>query len=263
MILADNTLTVPEQVQAGMWPGAETWSKFGVGNVTTNWSTVYSAGADPGLYDWDTLDQNPRRIAVASTDPDDNTLGVGAKFVSVEGTDQNQERYTEIIPLTGQTPSESVGVFSSVYRMENISDQDMQGQCYAGAFDAVWTGGEPDAIVAHINNGYNQSQMVLYRVPKGYRVMVYRATITTKNKEGESGFYFRSNGHGKTPKTVFANKIPYLMNGAPIEIDVQRMPFTVPFGVDLELRAKADLSTMLIACNLTGILMPERYFPGP
>ena len=106
----------------------------------------YSAGASPGLYNWDELDLNPRKVAVASTDPDDALAGTGAKWVTIEGTDENQERLSETIMLDGQTPVESVGLFSSIYRMENTSDQDMQGQCYTGASDAVWVGGEPDVV---------------------------------------------------------------------------------------------------------------------
>ena len=257
-----SNLTVPEQVQAGLWPGAMTWSKFGVGLVTTAWSTVYSAGSDPGLYNWDELDLNPRRVAIASTDPDDTLLGTGAKFIYIEGTGIDHSISSETIELNGQTPVESVYEYNSIYRMENTSDQDLQGQCYTGAFDAVWVGGEPDVVIGHINDGYNQSQMVLYRVPAGFRLMVYRVTITSKNKEGEAGFYIRSNGHKEgVPKTVFANKVPYMLSGGPIPVDVQRLPFTIMHGFDIELRAKSDLSTMLIACNLTGVLMPEHYFP--
>lgn len=253
----DLDLTLPELVRLGYFPGAEPWGKFGAGTVTTSWSTIYSAGADPGLYQYLT---EAKLIAVASTDVDDAFTGTGCKFVTIEGEDANMNFQSETIQTDGQTPVSSTKEFLRVTRVENKSDQDCQGQLYVGAADDTWVGGEPGTILGHINDGYNQSQMALYTVPKGFDLWVYNATFSSANKEGEIGLYVRSHGFLSIPKTVFANKVPYEIGGF-LPVNVQRVPFVIPEGTEFEIRGKATTGSMRVTVNMSGVLMPTKYRP--
>lgn len=256
--LGDLNLSIPELVEMGYFPGAKPWTKFGVGNVTTAWSTVFSAGADPGLYIYH-LDITPATISVASDDTDDDDGGTGCELVQITGLDANLDEQEEIIVMNGQSPASGSKIFRRIHRIENVSEQDAQGQIYVGTSTGGWTLGVPNEILGHLDNGYNQSQMVLYTVPRGYRLMFFNGQATTAGKAGEFGFYIRSHGHGATPKTVFANKVPYFIDGF-VAIDSQRVPFVLPYGAEFEVRARADSASMFIAVNLNGVLMPERYF---
>ena len=257
-------MSLPLMIKAGQFPGADgSWSKFGTGNVTTAWSTVFSAGANPGLYVY-ALDGDPSTVAIASTDVDDTALGAGCTTVRVGGLDELGRDQSETFTTSGQTPVTGTKLFSRVFRVENMTlnpGQDCQGQLYVGRSDAVWVGGEPDVILGHMNDGYNQSQMVMYTVPKDFTLLVFRVTITTANKTGEAGFYFRNSGLLDGIQTTWVNKVPYYLSGSPLGIDVQQTPFQVNSGVEFELRAKSDQSVMGVACNITGVLMPNRYFP--
>jgi len=253
----DLNMTLPHMVAAGQFPGALEWRKFGAGTVTTSWSTVYSAGANPGLYQYMSA---PEKVSVASTDTDDALGGTGGEFVSIEGLDEDLNMLSEIILLDGQTPVESTYVYIRVMRVENVSTQDIQGQCYVGPSSASWLGGEPDHILGHINDGYNQSQLALYTVPKEYTLMVDNFVVTTAAKEGEVGVYIRGTGLLDLPLTVFANKVPFEIAGA-IVISTAHHPFMIPSGAEFEIRARASQASMRVTANMTGILMPNRYFP--
>lgn len=251
-------LSLPEMVDLGYFPGAERWNKFGAGIVGTTFNTVYSAGASPGLYNYLPKGVN-KKLKLASTDIDDTSGGAGGSKIIIYGQDAEQNRFNEIVILNGQTPVETLKEYNYIYRMQNLSEEDVQGQVYAGPTDAVWVGGEPDHILGHINDGYNQSQMALYRVPKGYRLMIYNLILTSGNKEGEAGLYVRSGINPEGSLTCFANKVPYEINGV-IPVNVQGIPFSLPYGAEFEIRAKSAVGTMRITANMSGVLMPERYF---
>ena len=259
--LGDLNTNLAELVMLGAIPGASRWSKYGAGTVTTEWSTIHSAGLNPGLYQYLTV---PEKLGFASTDPDDAFGGTGAETIIVYGLDQDMKQVHEIVQMNGQTPVESFYTYFRISRIINISKEphNIQGQLYAGPYGGVWIGGEPDNILAHVNDGYNQTQLCIYSVPPKYNLLVYTLSMTCGSKDVEIGAYIRPDVEPSgNPLPVFANKVPYeLSAGSSILTNVQNIPFMIPAGAEFEMRGRALLSSTRVTVNVSGLLIPEAHF---
>lgn len=253
-------VSLPEAVSLGLIPGAKEWSKFAFGQVGTSLSTIYSSTIAADLYTY--LD-SPETVSVASTDPDDALGGLGAERVIVFGLDAEGKRISETIELAGQTPVPTTKIFSRIYRVINISkySHDTQGQIYVGPTSAVWTAGEPDQDLAHINNGNNQTQMGVDTVPKGYWLFGYNLVIATDSaRRVEIQLVARSSDPSDlTNCGVFATKANWLQYRDKTNVPISRNPFVLPPLTDIEFRGIADTGTDNVSVNTSGVLIPERY----
>jgi hypothetical protein len=202
-------------------------------------------------------------VGVASTDPDDTLLGAGANIVEISGLCEDGCLHSEYIQLDGQNPVESVVKYSRVFRIMNVSrnGHDVQGQLYAGPFDGVWLAGEPAHILAHINDGYNQTQMALYTVPEDYYLFVYNLVVTTgKDKAMEVAVFARdANIKDNSLSGVMAIKVNWLLYQSPLSIPLSGTPFVFPPLTDFEFRAKTTIASGSVAANAVGVLIPKKY----
>ena len=209
----------------------------------------------------------PEVVSIASTDPDDTILGAGANTVTVGGLCDLGCIHTETIELNGQTPVDTVRKYSRVFRVMNTSKEghDLQGQLYVGPKSTTWTGGEPDHVLAHVNNGNNQTQMALYTVPAGYTLLIYNVVVCShKDKEMEVGVYARgADINDLSNSMVMGLKINWLLYRNIFVNSLGLNPFTFPEHTDFEFRAKnLGTGSERITANATGLLIPNKYITG-
>lgn len=243
-------------------PGASYWGKFGAGIVSNVPSTVFSGTVAGQLVQYP---RSPSTMWMASTDPDDTVAGLGCRFVHVYGLNADLEMINEVVPLNGQTPVGTSNEYFRIYRLHGEDDEDhpIQGQVYLSASGTGWSGGEPPNIYGHINDGYNQSQMGFYTVPKGYKLWLQHWWLSAmKDFEVEMWMVVRSNlKTDGTPNELFRMRSNWGLYRNTIEIDISDTPFVLNSGEEFEIRGKtSSAGTEKVFTTLTGYLVPEKYF---
>lgn len=231
--------------------GGQQITKFGLGLVGTTWGTVWSGNA-AGLY---TYPDGVTDMYVASTDADDNASGAGCQLVNIIGLDPNYEVNIVQIALDGQNPVILPGEWLRVYRMQNISSEghDAQGTISVGY--APFVGGEPTPPpFAEFTPEYNQSQMALLTIPKGYTLLLKRVTASVPTgKECQLGMYVREEGG------VFKNQGIIWLGGSVVNIPADD-PLAIGEKSDLEFRGKVDVASNLVSVIASGLIVRNDHF---
>ena len=242
--------------------GASYWAKFAAGVIGTTPSTIFSAAGVGELYQYL---ESPKKVSVASTNALDNISGPGCQKIQIYGLDENFDTTTEIIELDGQTPVESVNTYVRLYRMMNISlsGHDLLGQAYCGPFDTTWVGGEPEHLLLHINGDLNQTQIGLYTVPRGYKLLV-RNLIFNSHKDREVLLWMvtRSlNSVNEVENPVFRIRSNWGLYRNSATINISDTPLVLNALQEFEVRGQVvTSSTEVVHVNMNGYLIPENYF---
>ena len=143
------------EVAKGNVDGHSSIHKFGANfDIDTNSDpeTIWTQG---GLYPWDSL-ATPQTLYVKSDSSSDTST------LEIQGLDSNWDEIIETVTLTGTTAVTTTNTFRRVYRMEYN-----QGNLNDGVITAHVTSGT-GTVVAHIEEEYAQTLMMVYTVPAGY-----------------------------------------------------------------------------------------------
>ena len=172
--------------------------------------------------------------------------------------------YTEVIQ-TGVTNGQNKVTLTTplrrLYRIFNISSQDIAGTVYAYVDGAI-TGGVPDdptTVRAVVDDGDNQTQMAIYTVPKGYTGYLISADITF-SREITAGASARFVFRVRNPGTVFRvlSRAALLSSGTSVWNFDPRIPLgPLPAGTDMDLRCES-VSANNTGCSGNYILLLER-----
>lgn len=246
----------------GKIPGVRYWSKFAEGLIGTNPSTIMSASPTGALLVYPTSEQT---VWVASTDTDDNIAGTGCRYMKIFGIDKDFNEIDEIIQMQGQTPVESVNKYIRIYRMFNddVEPHDLQGQAYLSLSGAGWVGGEPTTVFCHVNDGNNQSQIGVYTVPAGYKLVIKNWWLNSmKDKEVHMWMVYREDlkCDGVTPEKVFRMRSNWGLYRNNIGIDITSAPLVFDHHTEFEIRGQTLGGTEEVLTTMNGYLVPDRYF---
>ena len=257
-------MTFDEALSMGKVPGAEYWAKFGKGNLGTNFTTVFSTIDRNTVYDY--MDQ-PGSLWFASTDPDDTAGGTGCREITVFGEDENFDRQSEVITMNGQTPVQTVrDNWTRIYRIYNkdFVTHEVQGQIYCSDTGSGWVGGEPSGnILGHIDDGYNQTQMALYTVPRGYKLRISNIWFNSmRDREVEMSFFYREGvdkEEANCPVFRVRTDIGLYRNGQTLGLG--DAPLVLDALSEFEIRGRVITSgNEDVYAVLNGYLVPEKYF---
>lgn len=198
--------------------------KFGynptVGNsYETIWdgANVYTYAATPGV------------ATVTSDDSDDN-----GSTVQVTGLDDNYDIVNETITVGGSAGTQT---FSRVYRAKMITAN--TGDTNQG--DVTVT--VDSTAVAKITEGFGQTLMCVYTVPRGYRAFLNQIDVgAQKDLEHLTRFITRDidNGNVWTTKTLITTRGGFLEKNFV-------SPILIPQKTDIELQGKASATSALSA----------------
>ena len=243
-------------------PGVSYWTKFAAGTVGTSTSTIFSAASTGELY---TYLSSPEKVSVASTNVLDNSSGSGCRQIHLFGQDENFDDVDEIIEMNGQTPVESTYTYVRLYRMRNISlsSHDLLGQAYCGPSSTSWTAGEPDQVLLHIDSDFNQTQIGLYTVPKGFKLVIKTIAFNShKDKEIEMWMAARSlTSVNEAENPVFTGRSNWGLYRNLATVNLEGAPLVLDSLTEFEVRGRvASTGTEQVFVNMNGYLVPEKYF---
>jgi hypothetical protein len=146
----------------GAYGDRYTVHQFGYNSNVNNstFETIWQAG---GLYPFATSGST---LDVVSTEAIDSASGAGARSVVINGLDNNFDRYSETIELSGTTVSQTSGVFTRIYSafVSAVGTWDVTN---SGNISFSQTSG--DALgLAQITAGIGQTELALYTIPRGH-----------------------------------------------------------------------------------------------
>lgn len=251
-----------EALTMGQVPGAEYWGKFATGIVGTTPSTIMSANPAGQLL---TYPSAPQTVWVASNNVNDTELGTGCRYIRIYGLDASFNRINERLALQGQTPVQSTKEYVRIYRMLNddVEPHDCAGQIYLSLSGAGWVAGVPAVAYCHINDGYNQSQIGVYTVPEGYKLMVSNWWLNSmKDREVKMWMVIRDDVKcdGVNPEKVFRMRSNWGLYRDNINIALHDNPFIISSREEFEIRGVTDVTTEEVFTTLNGYLIPKKYF---
>lgn len=186
----------PEQlVEAGVIPGFTRYKKFGrsANLVNGQWTTVWDGNTD---YDYPTV--NLVSPTIVSTDAADTGI------VIVEAVDEDFNYRAFEVQLNGLTPVPITGVpFMQPFRMESKDGDNLAGTVTLAA------AGTDYAIITNGDNNYNQSQMAIMVVPKGFYGLVTKVGFAfAGSNTGEINYRSKSFGEAwKTKRPLDINEV--------------------------------------------------------
>ena len=116
----------------------------------------------------------------ADIDTISSSSALDTQKVVLSGLDENYNLLTVYATLNGQNKVTFSTPFLRLWRMVNIDNVDFAGSIYAYV-DGDITAGIPDVdntIRAYIEDGNNQTLMLMYTIPKGYTGVVRRTFLS-------------------------------------------------------------------------------------
>lgn len=137
----------------------------------------------------------------ADIDTISSSDGGDTQVIEIQGLDTNFDLVTQTKTLTGQTDAILDTPLIRVFRMKNIGSSDIAGVVYLRTNGSGQSGGVPstaNTARAIINNGNNQTLMVVYTVPNGktgYMRSWYAATAGA-NRSSEYKIKIKSMSFG-------------------------------------------------------------------
>ncbi len=245
-------------VSMGQVPGYSAVDKFGINPTITTTSDPEDIWEGGGLYTYDTNGTAPI-VSLASSSASDT------EDINVQGLDINGAFVSQTITLVGTTRQALTTPLWRVYRMSNDGTSNLVGNvfCYTGT-GAVPSVGDSE-VRALITNGYNQTLMALYTIPKGKVGFLYRGEIGLEwsgtgffaNPEGARAHYY-SRRFGKVFKCK--KSISVSTAGSSIFQDKRSFPDIIPALTDIRLNVVQVSDTMGAWGTLDILLVDEDKF---
>ena len=121
-------------------------------------------------------------MKISSSSADDASSGTGARTVLVSGLDQDYNRISETVTLTGQTAVNTTNSFLRISGIRTLtvgSGGTNAGVIYAGT--GTITTGVPAVIHEVVPIGFNASMSGVYTVPAGYTAYLYQGGLTSQS----------------------------------------------------------------------------------
>ena len=157
-------------------------NKFGVNqdiDLATDPEDIWTVG---GLYPFATFN-TAQTLEVVSTSANDDDGGSGANTMTVQGLDDNLEEQEETITLDGTSAVTLSGTWKAVNRMF-VNTTGATGYNEGNINCQVSGGGQVVSQIAFRlallgnNEGKNQTEQAIYRVPAGKKAMLKYATAS-------------------------------------------------------------------------------------
>lgn len=221
------------QVRQDKWPEKGLF-KFGYnGEISTDEETVWSGG---GVYSY------PASAGVMGVTSEDDT---DVSVVKIDGLDENYNRVSETVTLTGQTPVSTSNSFIRVFRA-SVQSAEPAGDIWIG--NGVFTNGVPANKYAHIAVGENQTLMAVWTVPAEYTAYILSYTVSSgtaaSNKYSEARLKVRAFGGVFQTKEVLTLQNQYIES-------YMHFPTVVSEKSDIEICALTSSGTDSISATFS------------
>lgn len=213
------------QIASGLVINTSHINKFGFNDtVGTDWEPI-QIGSAPIVYP-----TTAAVVTVVSTSGQDNTTGIGARTVEIQGLDSEYNEQVENITLTGTSPVATLKTFIRIFRIKVLT-AGSSGKPQGNLTSSI--SGNTQVI---LDNEYdNQSLHAAYTIPArhdGYLVRM-QATSTKDNKAAMVAMTAREFG----ANTVWQIKQLTEMYRNSVVVDFP-VPLRFTEKTDLEMRGK-------------------------
>lgn len=123
-----------------------------------------------GIYEYQT---EASVVSMSSTSAEDNPVGLGVGYVSIQGLDEEWNLTTEVVEMNGTTPVESVNQYIRVFRLRAVAASD-ENNTAAGDIEV-----KADALtVAAMKTGNTSTKMTMLTVPDGYSGFISSVVVS-------------------------------------------------------------------------------------
>lgn len=208
--------------------------KFGYNSaVSTDDETIWDGG---GIYSY------PSSASTMSVSSDDDT---DTSVVTISGLDDNYDRATETVTITGQTAVTTSTSFVRVNRV-TVDSGEPSGAIYIGT--GTVTSGVPANIFAKVQTGENQTLMAVWTVPAGFTAYLQVLTVScgtsVSNKYTEARLKVRPFGG------VFQTKAHLTLQNAHVQQNFD-YPVVITEKSDIEVRALTSSGTDSVSATFS------------
>ena len=209
-------------VQKGLVNNFSGVHKFGLNTaVGTSFETIWDGN---NTY---TYPSSSGTATATSSDTDDNT-----GTVEIQGLDSNYDLASETLTIGGSAGSVNfIRVFRAIMKTANT------GNANVGTITITVS----STTVAQIRDGYGQTLMCVYTVPRKYNAYLMQIDVgSSKDLENEIRFIIKDISNGN----VWNTKAFITTRGGFIEKNYV-VPVTIPEKTDIELIAKASATSSI------------------
>ena len=196
---------------------------------------------------------NAETLSLVSTDVNDTLLGSGARTVRLSGVGVGRVGQTEDIDLNGTTPVVTSLSWLGVNRVRVLT----AGSSMTNEGDIRATSSVSSTVQAKVDLGKSTTHQMMYFCPSGDVAQFTQLTMSCLKLTGGTGVPRVSiTAHlwdfdNNVVTEVFTEDIDTdVSNNLELSTDI---PFTLPGGAMLEIRAKTDVNNTVIRGQLFGI----------
>lgn len=246
-------------ISSGEVSGYQHVFKFGESDIVSNVKRVIWEGADTyGDYIFQTT---ANTLEAISSSADDAAAGTGAQVLRVQGLNLAMEEIEEDITLNGTSASSATS--QSFFRVNRAFvlecgtyATNSEGKGNLGNITIrVSGGGDPLGYIS-ANQGYGQTQQVVYTVPKDYTAFLYGVEFSIDNtKTVDTYLWKRENADQLTPPYTARRLIHEFNHSGGSPVFQLKYPIKIGQKTDIFMSAQMVAGTAKAAASLEILLI--------